>query len=230
MKYTLAFTAAAFLHAQLANGQDPLCRTGILGEFGLLAACCLASCGECGAPGCSRRPGGAACCGTGISRMEDNNCDTSDPPCVVQRDPFCETGLPNFAEGICCARACGRDGGRCGGTFGDGCEQRFAVPSSELTDTRCCSEPILAEGRPCADFPPPCVLGNAPAPVPAPPAPAPACNGILSEDGNSCCPTGCGGCGGAGCGRLPLGNQNCCTSRIQASGRSCSEFGAPCIV
>jgi hypothetical protein len=53
-------------------------------------------------------------------------------------------------------------------------------------------------------------------------------NGIAS--GLSCCKASCGKCGGAGCGSLPGGGDNCCTGQIKKSGRTCQTVGAPCIL
>ena len=51
-------------------------------------------------------------------------------------------------------------------------------------------------------------------------------NGI--ENNSACCPRSCGRCGGGGCRNLPGGADNCCTGRINDSGRSCNAFQAPC--
>jgi hypothetical protein len=52
--------------------------------------------------------------------------------------------------------------------------------------------------------------------------------GILSADGNYCCPISCGACGGGGCGSRPGGSLNCCTAGIDFIGATCSGSQAPC--
>lgn len=55
------------------------------------------------------------------------------------------------------------------------------------------------------------------------------CDGLLSPLGQYCCPTGCGECGGVGCSSRPLGAENCCTTKIKASGDMCAVTqAAPC--
>ena len=59
--------------------------------------------------------------------------------------------------------------------------------------------------------------------------PDPFCNnGILN--GNICCTTSCGSCGGSGCGSRDGGPSNCCGSQITKAGNSCSDQSAPCLV
>ena len=168
MKLCIAFLLEIALLVRVAKAQDPLCRNGIAGLFGVAAACCAASCGTCGGSGCSRRPGGGDnCCGGSINAA-NRNCDLVNPPCIIQRDPQCETGLANQAAGVCCAGNCE---GTCGGVSGGGCENAFS--GSADTSSRCCAADILAANRPCSQFAPPCTLdGGGPAPVPAP-VPAP---------------------------------------------------------
>ena len=51
-----------------------------------------------------------------------------------------------------------------------------------------------------------------------------------------CCASGCVNssgkpqCGGTGCGSLPGGSTNCCSTQILASGRKCTNFPPPCIL
>lgn len=217
----LAVTIFAFAspaHAQDDPNPDPSCTRGLAGPFGLVAACCSARCGSCGGGGCSRRPGGSQeCCGGRIN-TRNRSCDVVGPPCIVQRDPGCSTGLANTAEGICCASECGV----CGGAVGGGCEQRFNVPGGTMTDTRCCTDPIRNANRPCSDFPPPCSL-------PLVGTGDPQCTTGIRRGDVACCASSCGTCGGRGCSRRPGGASNCCVSGVTASGRSCNETTAPCI-
>ncbi len=68
-----------------------------------------------------------------------------------------------------------------------------------------------------------------PTPSPPPNIPDPTCSfGIRFRE--FCCAASCGTCGGSGCGTRQGGSSSCCTSNIQASGRSCSENSAPCII
>ena len=78
-----------------------------------------------------------------------------------------------------------------------------------------------------------CACGTSgPSPTP-PPTPAtsadPTCSEGIIKD-NICCNPGCSVCGGATCGADPLTGQNCCGGPIEASGRSCEEVGAPCVM
>jgi hypothetical protein len=60
--------------------------------------------------------------------------------------------------------------------------------------------------------------------------PDPGCdNGIESGNG-ACCALSCGVCGGDNCGDNPGARDGCCTGSILASGRSCLEYGPPCIM
>lgn len=53
--------------------------------------------------------------------------------------------------------------------------------------------------------------------------------GILR--GDICCEASCGTCGGTGCAKRGNGAESCCTNKIEAAGKTCSETGmAPCIV
>ncbi|MBM4354462.1 MAG: hypothetical protein FJ109_11835 [Deltaproteobacteria bacterium] len=64
-------------------------------------------------------------------------------------------------------------------------------------------------------------------PAAAPQQPAD-CPGIAA--GGACCPASCGVCGGKGCGALPGGASNCCSSTILESGKKCSSKPPPCIL
>ncbi|KAG5188546.1 Sorbosone dehydrogenase-domain-containing protein [Tribonema minus] len=67
--------------------------------------------------------------------------------------------------------------------------------------------------------------------VVADPTPDPDCtspNAIKS--GNTCCPAACGTCTGFGCETRPGGQDNCCMSGIQITGRRCNAFGSPCMI
>ena len=48
--------------------------------------------------------------------------------------------------------------------------------------------------------------------------------GSVSATGTVCCPASCGGtCGGAGCGTLPGGREQCCASVVETSGVVCQD-------
>lgn len=57
----------------------------------------------------------------------------------------------------------------------------------------------------------------------------PTCSGGLAS-GSACCAASCGACGGSGCGGRPGGGDNCCSSGVWHSGRSCATHGPPCIL
>lgn len=70
---------------------------------------------------------------------------------------------------------------------------------------------------------------NPPTLQPVHAGPDPTCStGFLDND--VCCPAECGTCGGPGCSDLPGGSENCCTSSVIASGRSCNVYPPPCLV
>lgn len=54
--------------------------------------------------------------------------------------------------------------------------------------------------------------------------------GIYNASQRACCSNSCGSCGGAGCGRLSGGANQCCTSKVTSSGEWCISDGqlAPC--
>jgi hypothetical protein len=55
--------------------------------------------------------------------------------------------------------------------------------------------------------------------------------GLISPvDHKTCCPKSCTKCGGADCGALPGGENNCCRGDIDRSGRSCDAVGPPCVM
>ena len=53
-------------------------------------------------------------------------------------------------------------------------------------------------------------------------------NGIRDQAG--CCSLSCGICGGSGCSQRPGGVEACCSGRITASGNSCDNNTAPCVI
>jgi hypothetical protein len=57
----------------------------------------------------------------------------------------------------------------------------------------------------------------------------PTCSGGVAA-GSACCAASCGECGGSGCGGRPGGGENCCSSGVWHSGRSCATHGPPCIL
>merc|ERR1711974_16097 len=71
-----------------------------MGDTGLInqAACCAASCGQCGGSGCSDFPGGyAACCRGSVIDLQPS-CEDNLPPCVIgapaaPAQPQCDSGL-----------------------------------------------------------------------------------------------------------------------------------------
>ena len=87
---------ALVLHGCLAAEQHTCGTTavpGILGTHGL-AACCPASCGECGGKGCQSRPGGKEACCAGAIRSSARTCDRHAPPCLPWPAAHHETWQP----------------------------------------------------------------------------------------------------------------------------------------
>ena len=62
--------------------------------------------------------------------------------------------------------------------------------------------------------------------------------GIEGENGNGkvCCPVGCNGCGGTGCGRIGaaagLNNKDCCINGVLNNQPDCADADgtAPCVI
>ena len=101
-------------------------------------SCCAASCGKCGGPGCSQRPGGVSrCCDSGV-RASGRFCEDAGPPCIRDRP------AGNCGPTVCCALGCGK----CGG---EGCSR---LPGGA---ENCCVGDILGSGRSCDRFSPPCI-------------------------------------------------------------------------
>ena len=119
---------------------------------------------------------------------------------------FCADGIVN--GNVCCPASCGR----CGGP---GCS---GLPGGA---DACCTTNIRETGVSCQE-------GGAPCLIPDDPAEELCAGGILN--GDVCCPASCGQCGGTGCGGLPGGADECCTSRIRESNRSCAHFEPPCVM
>lgn len=167
--FFVLFTSALLV---AVRSQDPLCRNGLIGPFGLAAGCCPRMCGTCGGPGCEARPGGAGnCCGQTIAAT-GRSCDQFNAPCTIQRDPDCVTGIANRAAGVCCATGCGDT---CGGIAGQGCERAFNVPAGEPTTDRCCAAEIRQTKLPCTLSATSCYFDTDPVTVPQPqPVPQPA--------------------------------------------------------
>jgi len=199
---------------------DPTCQIGLLPASGKF--CCPESCGSCGGPGCSQRPGGAsACCVTNIE-TSGVSCDESNAPCIVsnpepQMDPTCENGLLSDNGEFCCKDSCGS----CGGP---GCSQRPGGAAG------CCVGHIENSQVSCDDSIAPCIVSN-PEPPNEPETGDPTCeNGVLTPNGKFCCKDTCGSCGGSGCSQRPGGVAGCCVGHISRSGNTCDASVAPCIM
>ena len=143
-------------------------------------------------------------------------------------DPTCSTGVPkkNGDRNVCCASSCGR----CGGS---GCS---GLPGGE---NACCAGAVLAAGRSCLLFPPPCEILEDTSPSadeeddysqdnesnpdgdgidPMDPVDPFCATGLRLITSGVCCPASCGRCGGKGCSQLP-GGQDCCIGHIAKSSR-----------
>lgn len=125
-----------------AATSDPNCDRGLQSS----GACCAASCGTCGGPGCSQRPGGTASCCTGAINDSGVFCTLANAPCILTQltpnaDPLCESGVASGA--VCCAATCGE----CGGA---GCSQRPGGTAN------CCTGAIDDSGVSCSSSGPPC--------------------------------------------------------------------------
>merc|ERR1719162_111608 len=69
----------------------PWCRNGLRDG----PACCPASCGTCGGPGCGERPGGASACCNQMIVGEDRPCaNSADTQCMVPGNPpYLDNGM-----------------------------------------------------------------------------------------------------------------------------------------
>ena len=139
---------------------------------------------------------------------------------VSASDPTCQNGIVGnaFVNGeviedvICCSDECDY----CGGT---GCGDLLAGSSN------CCGGPIFESGVSCDDSVAPCVIES----ESTGPVNDPTCEfGIITD--NICCSSECDYCGGVGCGALAPGGSNCCGGPIVASGVSCDDSVAPCVI
>jgi hypothetical protein len=117
-------------------------------------------------------------------------------------DPSCDRG--DEKDGVCCADSCGA----CGGS---GCGRRNGASDS------CCIGVIQASNRSCLEYGPPCLL------------PDPTCSGGILN-GDTCCASSCGTCGGEDCSDRDGGSAGCCVGPIGEAGRSCAEYPPPCVV
>ncbi|CAN0064999.1 unnamed protein product [Pylaiella littoralis] len=194
-------------------------------------ACCVAECGECGGTGCSDRGGGLTgddCC---TSKILAAGVSCGSPPCVTSggsSGPSPTPATTDFTcDGVQSGDYCCTDGcGTCGGT---NCSSR----GSGLTKDDCCQSAILASGNLCSvTGAAPCFIdGGSSGPSPTPATTDFSCDGPVK--GDYCCSDGCVTCGGSGCNNRGSGTtgEDCCTSKILASGRVCSETGAsPCLI
>ena len=202
---------------------DPTCEDGIIGNTFINGVfiegniCCTEECGQCGGSSCSSNGPPSECC-SGTIFSNGVSCDESSAPCVISvpeptttSDPTCELGI--ITQNICCSPECDF----CGGI---GCGE---LPQG---GSNCCGGSIVASGVSCDDSLAPCVIGD---PEPEPTTSDPTCElGIITQ--NICCSPECDFCGGTGCGGLPQGGSNCCGGPIVASGVSCDDSFAPCVI
>mmetsp|Transcript_73037 Transcript_73037/g.144818 ORF Transcript_73037/g.144818 Transcript_73037/m.144818 type:complete len:294 (-) Transcript_73037:103-984(-) len=195
----------------LTGAAETRCSTGILSESG--DACCKKSCGKCGGPDCSARPGGALeCCGGSIVR--ECREAAGPPPCrypqqlrpALAEEERCTAGIRSRRGDACCPHACGE----CGGV---GCHTR---PGGSA---QCCGVFMASV---CSNLvgPPPCRYP--PDWIPKPPQRC--TEGILSAVGDACCANSCGRCGGLGCESRPGGGAQCCGSSMETA---CSSLAGP---
>lgn len=136
----------------------------------------------------------------------DNGSDTgsSPPPSTMKR------GRGAVCRGnICCPKSCGRCGGR-------GCGRRPGGQS-------CCISVVKKLGRNCDRFAPPCIKNNNKDQRSSGSRQTGICKSTV------CCAASCGVCGGKGCHRRQGGGENCCTSVIRRSKRTCDKYRAPCV-
>merc|ERR1712060_633317 len=183
-------------------------------------ACCKASCGTCGGPGCERRPGGGGGCCQGVISKNRRLCGGRvKTPCNIQQfvqaskraEYYCKRNYNGIFNGgtACCKASCGK----CGGP---GCEKRRGGGAG------CCQGVINKSDKICGLNKAPCKLG------------IPTClgyNGIFGiyNGRATCCKASCGVCGGRGCSGRPGGAAGCCKMNIQKNGRICGDnVKAPC--
>ncbi len=197
---------------------DPTCANGVSSQN----VCCPASCGTCGGTGCSSRPGASLCCGGTVLSL-GLSCDDSGPPCTISPaststtpapitpsdpDPDCLTGV--LKDNICYDSGCQTVGG-------SGCG------ADPLGGHFCCGGVIASSGRDCSVVGTPCVIETI---VDSPSDPD--CSfGMLKND--ICCSADCTVCTGKGCGS-GVGPDYCCATQIRASGLSCDNNLAPCVI
>lgn len=230
---------------------DPLCQFGIMKDN----ICCSSECGQCGGVGCGSRPGGGSNCCGGPILSGGLSCDDGLAPCVIggaQCEP--EEGVTVSSTTHPKANGCytfsGYDyqGFTQFGTsdaviwpmeynFGNGNVDRWEFAfENTIDDFIVCvtnSQPVGNPGKGGVEI----VSCNSGQSLPielsfscgcSEPETDPTCEfGIVKQD--VCCPTECGTCGGVGCSLRP-GGSDCCGGPIRASGLSCDDHMAPCVI
>ncbi|CAM9579887.1 unnamed protein product [Ectocarpus sp. 12 AP-2014] len=136
-------------------------------------------------------------------------------------------GIESANGGVCCPTVCGL----CGG---EACTE--AAVNAGLDDGDCCFSDIILFGASCSENQmAPCIVDDA-----SKEAAGDTCSntdgveGISSANGDVCCPSECGLCGGRDCTEAALtaglDDGDCCVSDITNEGVKCSDSGAaPCI-
>ncbi|CAM9985894.1 unnamed protein product [Ectocarpus sp. 6 AP-2014] len=106
------------------------------------------------------------------------------------------------------------------------------IPESSATDVTSDDELPACEGEETVEPTPAPEVTPEATEEPETPGTAFRCTGDAGIlQGDACCETSCGVCGGTGCSDRGNGQDSCCTKNIAANGDRCSETGAaPCIV
>ncbi|CAM9499658.1 unnamed protein product [Ectocarpus fasciculatus] len=148
-------------------------------------------------------------------------------------NPTCSNGIVGIESangGVCCPTECGL----CGG---EGCTA--AGVNAGLGDGDCCFSDTIRFGAACSEnLMAPCIVDDASTGETTPGGDT--CTntdgvaGISSANGDVCCASACGQCGGRDCTEAALtaglGDGDCCVSDITKEGVMCADSGAaPCI-
>merc|ERR1711934_415129 len=229
---------------------DPKCVSGLIGVYYASATsrgdsasvegasiCCPKSCGSCGGSKCGDRPGGKEACCSDKVFASGKKCTDNKPPCVgvdtsetTQLDADAalqtETELDVLTQD--------RETELAAGQFK--CIDRWRRCTDQWCKVNCNHKPAYCPRSYCR------------AAAAAPPAPAnndPKCvSGLIGvyyasatsrgdsasvEGASICCPKSCGSCGGSKCGDRPGGKEACCSDKVFASGKKCTDNKPPCV-
>ncbi|CAM9534876.1 unnamed protein product, partial [Ectocarpus fasciculatus] len=219
------------------------------------------------------------CCLKAFRGVGECGVDGAEPPCLIPEvvETLAPRDLPDDNCGVdgiqgirsgdnCCPLGCGQ----CGGTGCGSIDMGYITPYLDhepavgaTSSSYCCSSSFTVDSPTCGDgVSPPCLISaENPETVTATLAPEvastlmdtcglPGMPGIMDTSGARCCPSGCGMCGGPGCGSIDMNlvaptvegdvpvdaksGDYCCTSGVDIRDVTCGtgadEGYPPCLI